>query len=231
MAGIGWLAGGLLALAPLGAHFGVVRPLVGFGGFALGGLLGVITLIRSGIGIVRGTRLRASDWLGAAAGLAFVVAAVSSARSGAPRINDFTTSPGNPPRFEAIAQIPENAGRNMDYPRDFAAIQLGCCADLASVTFPQAPAEIMTQAVTVARDLFGWEIVAQDAGTGRLEAVSTPALFRFRDDVVIRVEPGPGGGSVVDVRSKSRDGQGDLGANANRIRAFLGALRARLSAG
>jgi uncharacterized protein (DUF1499 family) len=32
------------------------------------------------------------------------------------------------------------------------------------------------------------------------------------------------GGSVVDVRSKSRDGQGDLGANARRIRAFRTAL-------
>jgi uncharacterized protein (DUF1499 family) len=39
----------------------------------------------------------------------------------------------------------------------------------------------------------------------------------------VRVRAAPNG-SVVDVRSKSRDGQGDMGANAARIRAFRDAL-------
>ena len=51
---------------------------------------------------------------------------------------------------------------------------------------------------------------------------STPQLG-FVDDVVVRIRP-DGDGSRIDVRSKSRDGQGDLGANANRIRAFSQAL-------
>ena len=41
-------------------------------------------------------------------------------------------------------------------------------------------------------------------------------LFRFVDDVAIRVRP-RGAGSVVDLRSNSRVGGGDLGANAERI--------------
>jgi uncharacterized protein (DUF1499 family) len=40
----------------------------------------------------------------------------------------------------------------------------------------------------------------------------------------VRVRP-EGSGSRVDVRSKSRDGKGDLGANAKRIERFLDAMR------
>ena len=44
------------------------------------------------------------------------------------------------------------------------------------------------------------------------------------DDVVVRVRPGAQGGSIVDVRSRSRVGQSDLGANAARIRRLSAAL-------
>jgi uncharacterized protein (DUF1499 family) len=53
--------------------------------------------------------------------------------------------------------------------------------------------------------------------------------FGFKDDIVIRVV-GNGLGARVDMRSVSRVGRGDLGANANRIRAFMAALRERLEA-
>jgi hypothetical protein len=57
----------------------------------------------------------------------------------------------------------------------------------------------------------------------RIEATATTPWFGFRDDIVIRVQPAPGG-SRVDVRSLSRVGKGDLGANAKRIRAYLAKL-------
>jgi len=50
--------------------------------------------------------------------------------------------------------------------------------------------------------------------------VATSDLCRFHDDFAVRVRPDDGG-AVVDMRSKSRDGKGDLGANAERIRSFL----------
>jgi uncharacterized protein (DUF1499 family) len=50
-----------------------------------------------------------------------------------------------------------------------------------------------------------------------IEAYDTSALFRFVDDVAVRIR-GAEGGSVVDVRSTSRVGVSDLGANARRIR-------------
>jgi uncharacterized protein (DUF1499 family) len=65
--------------------------------------------------------------------------------------------------------------------------------------------------------------VAVDPAAGTLEANETTRLFHFVDDVVVRVRPSDGG-SVVDVRSKSRDGRGDMGVNAKRIRAFRDAL-------
>ena len=66
----------------------------------------------------------------------------------------------------------------------------------------------------------GWEVVGLDESNGTIEAVATSTVFGFQDDVAIRVRP-DGASSVVDVRSKSRDGKGDLGANAERIRQYV----------
>jgi uncharacterized protein (DUF1499 family) len=81
----------------------------------------------------------------------------------------------------------------------------------------------------------GWAVAARaegavgrDAQPWRLQAVATTALLRFKDDVVVEVRPRDDGGSTVAMRSKSRLGKGDLGANARRIRAFLADLRVRL---
>jgi len=70
-----------------------------------------------------------------------------------------------------------------------------------------------------AAEALGLEIVREDPSARVIEATDTTRIFRFVDDVAIRVRP-DGDGSRVDVRSRSRDGKGDLGANAARIRAF-----------
>ena len=54
---------------------------------------------------------------------------------------------------------------------------------------------------------------------GYLHAVFTSALFRFKDDVEFEVD-----GDVVHVRSASRVGYGDLGANRKRVEAIRRAL-------
>jgi uncharacterized protein (DUF1499 family) len=71
---------------------------------------------------------------------------------------------------------------------------------------------------------FGWEITRSDRYTGAIEATDTTAIFRFVDDVVVRIRS-VDDVTVIDVRSKSRDGRGDLGANAARIRALRDAIR------
>jgi uncharacterized protein (DUF1499 family) len=67
---------------------------------------------------------------------------------------------------------------------------------------------------------------------GRIEGTDTTTWFGFKDDVVIRISTdgsGSGSGSRVDIRSKSRVGGSDVGANAERIRDYLAALKVRLS--
>jgi uncharacterized protein (DUF1499 family) len=110
----------------------------------------------------------------------------------------------------------------MAYPAEFAAQQRAAYPDLATIRLAAPPAEAFAQAQRAAESL-GWDVVAADPARGVLEAQQVSRLFRFVDDVVVRVRPADGG-SLVDVRSKSRDGQGDLGVNAARIRAFAAAL-------
>jgi uncharacterized protein (DUF1499 family) len=48
---------------------------------------------------------------------------------------------------------------------------------------------------------------------------------RSFDDFVIQVRPAPDGtGSLIEMRSKSRDGIGDFGVNYKRIRMFFDAF-------
>jgi len=70
----------------------------------------------------------------------------------------------------------------------------------------------------------GGELVASDPVAGRIEATDTTFWFGFKDDIVVRVAPAPGG-SRVDVRSTSRVGLSDVGTNAARIRKYLRALQ------
>jgi uncharacterized protein (DUF1499 family) len=71
----------------------------------------------------------------------------------------------------------------------------------------------------------GWEIVDANPAHGRIEATATTFWFGFKDDVVIRVTP-TDTGSRLDVRSLSRVGRSDVGANAARIRSYLAAFAA-----
>ncbi len=54
----------------------------------------------------------------------------------------------------------------------------------------------------------------------------TSPWFGFRDDIVVRIRP-QGTGSRVDIRSKSRIGEADLGGNVDRVRAFIARLKSR----
>ena len=57
-------------------------------------------------------------------------------------------------------------------------------------------------------------------GLGRLDAVDRTFLLRLADDITVRIRP-RADGARIDVRSASRIGRHDLGANAARIRRFL----------
>src|SRR5262245_32926568 len=199
----------------------LVPALAGFGLFALGGLLCLAASIAALIALLRGRGLRPGGVVAFVGAAILLVAARPG--MGVPRINDYTTDLADPPVFTKAATLSANAGRDMAYPPAFAADQRVCCADLHSVHLSAAPADAFTRVQTTASGMPSWTVIASDPATGTIEAVVTTRIFGFQDDVAIRVRPADGG-SVVDVRSKSRDGKGDLGVNANRIRAFVAQL-------
>jgi uncharacterized protein (DUF1499 family) len=84
------------------------------------------------------------------------------------------------------------------------------------------PNQAFDRALERAREM-GWEIVDANPAHGRIEATATTFWFGFKDDVVVRVSADEAG-SLIDVRSLSRVGRSDVGANARRIRCYLDGL-------
>ena len=140
-----------------------------------------------------------------------------------PMINDVTTTPEAPPAYVVLAQTAPNKGRDMGYPPGNAPVQRLAYPDLAPLSLPEAPEACFGRAVAAAKAMPRWEVVGADAAARRRVAPATTRLFRGRDDVGVEVRAAAGGGAVH-VRSKSRSGRGDFGANAKRIRAYLALL-------
>jgi len=141
-----------------------------------------------------------------------------------PAINDFTTDPDDPPVFTHAATIPANANRDMGYPADFAQVQRQCCTDLHPARLPVPRDLAFARAREAAARMPRWTITQADPANGTIEAVATSRLFGFQDDIVLRVREVSPQITKVDMRSKSRDGKGDLGVNAARIRTFVATL-------
>lgn len=76
--------------------------------------------------------------------------------------------------------------------------------------------------------LSGWQIVSSDDQEGVIKAESATPVFRFVDDVVIRITLDANAQTRVDLTSRSRKGSFDFGANARRIGKFLRALDRKL---
>jgi hypothetical protein len=231
-AALGLAAALAFVLGPAAIQIGAVSPFVGFRIFGLGLLLGVLALVFGAVGLWRtrasaGRHGRRRAVVGTVLGLTIVAIVVLAAGSAgnAPVINDITTDPTDPPGFTAAQKIDANRGRDLGYPGDdFARQQREGYPDLASIRVSDPPDAAFARAERAAAAL-RWDIRYRDPTTGVFEAAEVTRIFRFVDDIVVRVRAAPeGAGSVVDVRSKSRDGRGDMGANAARIRAFRDAL-------
>jgi uncharacterized protein (DUF1499 family) len=146
---------------------------------------------------------------------------------GAPPIHDITTDVENPPEFVAIQPLRADAPNPVEYGgQEVAAQQAAAYPDIRPLRVDAAPEVAFSRALQASRSL-GWEIVHADTMNLRIEATDETFWFGFRDDVVIRVTPAAGGGSRVDVRSKSRIGRGDVGTNARRIRRFAARMEGR----
>lgn len=217
----------LLFLSGPGTRFGTWDFRTGFQLMRWAAYLGIAAAVLGLIGVVlargRGRVI---------AGIALVLGALAwffpwNLRRGAsqyPPIHDITTDTRNPPVFVAVAPLRQDAPNPMEYEGDsIAAQQLEAYPDVRPLMMAMPVDSAFSLALRTARGM-GWELVDQDRRTGRIEATATTPWFGFKDDVVIRVTSASGI-SRVDVRSVSRVGRGDVGANAKRIRAYLQKLR------
>lgn len=214
----------LLVLGPLLAFLGLVPGLMGMYVFASGALVALVALVAGMITAARGG-LKPGLTAVAVGLLALgVVLTPAFAGGGKPPINDISTDLQDVPAFTQARMHPENAGKDLGYPEDFKVVVGHFYPDLKSLKLAEPPEAVFERAVAQAKAHPGWTVTRVDAETRTLEGVAETRVFRFRDDFVVRVRPEEGGGTRVDMRSRSRVGRGDLGANAARIHEFLQAL-------
>ncbi|WP_281301462.1 MULTISPECIES: DUF1499 domain-containing protein [unclassified Iodidimonas] len=168
-------------------------------------------------------------------------------------IHDVTTDLADPPRFQSLnprdgsPMIVPDRGRSdladlapetrwLVYHRE-------AYGDLAPLMLDLPLDEVQNLALAAAKDL-GWEIadapiadesISESAlpesalpesalpESALIEATDTTFWYGFKDDIIVRLRY-ENDQTRVDVRSVSRIGISDLGANAKRIRAFLETL-------
>jgi uncharacterized protein (DUF1499 family) len=214
----------LVLLAGPVTKFGLLPWQAGLGIFALaallagmGGLLNVVSLLRRRGGL--------ATVIAAAAGIAAFAVLMATVVAGraVPPINDITTDPVNPPAFVTITAATRGAdAAPLGYDPGFAAQQAAAYPEVRPLIVESPPDEVFPKMLAAARAM-DWEIVSSDPASGRIEATTTVPWWGFKDDIVVAMSPN-GGGTRVDVRSKSRVGKSDLGANAERIQDYLGRI-------
>jgi uncharacterized protein (DUF1499 family) len=236
---LGVIAALMLLAAPFGYRFGLLpqgvalvdmprwAAYVGIAG-ALVGLLGVITAYRAHrgwavaalFGVLLGAGVFAAPWV------------YRLSLGTPPPINDITTDTENPPPFVALLALREAA-----HAPDSAVYGGAAVAAQQKKAFPDIVPLMLTMPMDRAFALAleearksGWTVVASDVAQGRIEATDRTGWYGFTDDVVLRIQS-DGTGSRLDIRSHSRVGSGDRGKNAERVRAFLAALRGAARSG
>jgi Protein of unknown function (DUF1499) len=197
---------------------------------AAGALLGLIGLVMAR----RRAKLMLANLLALVVALGFVLYLgnlVRIARS-VPAIHDVATDLDDVPQFtrltvrsDNLENVPDEGKAELKAlpPEDrWKALHRAHYGDIRTIRLASSPAQTVRRAAALAAER-GWRTALVDEDN--VEATDTSTFFRFKDDVVVRVRPAPGGGSLVDMRSISRVGGSDVGMNAKRVRAFLADLQ------
>lgn len=143
-----------------------------------------------------------------------------------PKIHDITTDTRNPPVFQAVLPLRKGAQNPPAYEgARIARLQKKAYPDIKPRTFQTSKEEVFGRVLDAARAM-GWHVVSSKPDEGRIEAFDTTFWYGFIDDIVIRITSS-NGMTRLDIRSKSRVGVGDIGANARRIRSFFEKLKIR----
>ncbi|RGP40246.1 hypothetical protein BPTFM16_00528 [Altererythrobacter insulae] len=240
-------------LAALGTKFGLWSWQTGLGGMTIGAgpmLLGIVGLVSLVSLIAILWRAPRNGWPLSLFGLLFplgifgYVASVGSVAAEHP-IHDVATDTTNPPSFSADTMAARDAGDSNplnDYSTPLSDIEMwssseeplasqthaGIIADtypdLTSIDTSGLDQDIVATAVADAMGALGFSNVTTSDDKTRIEGVAETFWFGFKDDVVVRNSDG-----MLDIRSVSRVGRSDLGANAKRIAALRAEIEQRLS--
>lgn len=151
-----------------------------------------------------------------------------------PRLNDVATSPDEPLAFNTLlSQRPVDANPIKDPDAAQIDAQVEAYPDLGPMVLERAAPEVFSL-VNEAVERRGWTIASSETpgetGIGRIEATDQSLVMGFTDDVIVQVK-GDDTHAVIDVRSVSRYGLHDLGANAARIRALFEEVTTALEKG
>lgn len=139
----------------------------------------------------------------------------------APTVPDYAEErwPGTAGRL--VSEIQEEAeskeaGKSTVYPK------------METLYFSQSPKEVAAVAEKII-DGKGWDILPPDTSNDdlvQIEATATSGWFGFKDDVAVRLRA-VDGVTAVDIRSTSRVGLSDLGANSSRVYGLMVELEDR----
>ena len=214
---------GLVPLSVLGVRIGLLRFDIGLAVFALSCLASLVILMVLAIAslLPKFQHLRRQALVKSLAAVppVLLLGALLGSAGEYPAIHDVSTDPDDPPSFTSAGTTLRGSAANpVDINPEAIEIQRQYYPDLATLITRSSPDEAFEQASNVAESL-DWVIYNSDPHIGVLEASYRSFWFGFVDDIIIRIRPGTER-TEVDLRSVSRVGQGDLGANAKRIRAF-----------
>lgn len=142
-------------------------------------------------------------------------------------VNDVATNRKAPLDF--VAARADQSEADWRYSEEDASLQERVYPGVRNLYVVLTADEAYQQGLEIAREM-GWEVHTERPEAHEFEAYAPSPIFRFVDDVIVRFHEGPYcvfsaharcWSTAVDLRSRSRVGESDLGANADRVCTFL----------
>jgi uncharacterized protein (DUF1499 family) len=227
-----------------GWNVGLLKMIGGIGVPLLGLLVGVTFLTSLMVLFVKpraGFGALAAMWIVSLSAAGLALSAIRQA-SAVPPIHDISTDTRAPLTFSSKVMADRGATSNKVLPPNEASVPFNrnrlnqwsgrTLVEIQADAYPgikplfiegQATSAIFAKASAAAK-ASGFKAITEDATAMRIEGYAQSFWFGFKDDVVIQVTPMANGGRV-DMRSVSRVGVSDMGANAKRVEAYLAKVR------
>lgn len=134
-----------------------------------------------------------------------------------PSTAEVSTDLVDPPAFIGRAAAP--------FPKALEAVGRQRHPGIRSLTLRQPPKVAYDMVLQAAKARPGW-LVTDSYRPETIQGTAVFGRFNYRRDWSIRLRPELSGGSLVDVRIRSRPGEPDLGDNADEVQDFLRQVRA-----